>query len=474
MGYKTIGGSFEKANKTSHFDIVNNPDVAAFKEECNYVKPPQTDEEGAEQTKVFQDAPPHDKVAMSKFVIAIDGSRHESSLPDGFPATRVGYVKVTPILIALEDFAGLLPAGGRFVDPFRVAEIVKDNASLTFEIPSSNVKWKYPTVRESFRARIDNKLMEKRIVESDPATNLRSTIFHLAARRTQSGTGDPTKILLHKCPSCEATDVEVRDIPDIQTCPSCGKDVFPSDCLRLWEEVFEEQSNLAPITRFMNLVEHILPIAWIRYLLQSSPSTLGEIAFFVDHPLAIHGTSAWLHRCVMKYLYEVNNEMRRMGMPTITMIGLQKTGQVADFANAISRFVKPNTIFPIEDEYRYRYIISGRTAAEGGTFGIDEYYGQDFIYKTTTGRIFIFGLPYPFEKKPSKGEGAEEWKKMKIDMARYENLPKTLALIDHFESDLYENAVVPIALAHRHAAISLVPGAKALDILTRKLFEGKA
>lgn len=33
--------------------------------------------------------------------------------------------------------------------------------------------------------------------------------------------------------------------------------------------------------------------------------------------------------------------------------------------------------------------------------------------------------------------------------------------------DLYENAVIPVALAHRHASISLAPGGKVLDLVTR-------
>jgi hypothetical protein len=33
--------------------------------------------------------------------------------------------------------------------------------------------------------------------------------------------------------------------------------------------------------------------------------------------------------------------------------------------------------------------------------------------------------------------------------------------------DLYDNALVPVALANRHASISLVPGGKVLDLLVR-------
>jgi hypothetical protein len=55
-----------------------------------------------------------------------------------------------------------------------------------------------------------------------------------------------------------------------------------------------------------------------------------------------------------------------------------------------------------------------------------------------------------------------------VKFDRYENLAKAINLINHFESDLYRNAVVPIALAHRYTAISLKPGGQVLDLLTRR------
>jgi len=145
-------------------------------------------------------------------------------------------------------------------------------------------------------------------------------------------------------------------------------------------------------------------------------------------------------------------------------MGLQKTGQVSDHVQLIDRYIEPDRIFPITDEYRYKYIFAGREAAGNG-FGYETYYGQDFIYKTKSGRTFILGLPYPFATKLPAGI---DFIQAKVDVRRYKELPRALALINHFETDLYENAVVPIALANKYTAISLVPGGRVLDILTRK------
>ncbi|HEU5326546.1 MAG TPA: hypothetical protein VFU78_00555, partial [Thermomicrobiales bacterium] len=172
---------------------------------------------------------------------------------------------------------------------------------------------------------------------------------------------------------------------------------------------------------------------------------------------------------ILRYHAKVNGELAKILQPPLLLIGLQKTGQVVDHLSLIERFVPSNRIFAIDDDYRYRYILAGRDPAGNG-FGYETYYGQDFIYKTPSGRTFVLGLPYPFASKDGSNV---DFISAKTEMGRYQRLADALALINNFESDLYENAVVPIALAHRYTAISLVPGGKVLDLLTRKAMEAK-
>ena len=59
--------------------------------------------------------------------------------------------------------------------------------------------------------------------------------------------------------------------------------------------------------------------------------------------------------------------------------------------------------------------------------------------------------------------------KNRFDINNYENLNVYLNIIQDFECDLYENAVIPIALAHKYTAISLEPGGKVLDLLSKTI-----
>jgi len=455
----------EFANKTAHVDILNNPDIKTMLEECTYLKPP-SDEEAQHLAEQFVDPPEMDQDDIPDFVIAIDGSNYEVSIDEKLPSTKFGFIKVGVILIRLDEFGALKV--GKFVDPFKVAALKKKNTALTFFIPSANIKLHgQDNVRDSFRRLLDQQLYNERtrFNADDPRTSLRSTLFMLASLRPGTmGTGDDEKLKIHKCPNCGEGPITVEDVPEQQYCPHCRKEVYPSDCLRLWEEVNDFQSNQTAITRLMMILEHILPAHYIRYFLKESPLLLTNMAFFVDGPLAVFGNAAWLHRSLMIFLENAKRKLSRFNAKPIMMIGLQKSGQVVDYINYVDRFLPKNKIYCIDDEFRYKYMLGGRDPA-GKTFGFETYYGQDFIYKTDSGKTFNLLIPYPFSSKDMDGIDFNE---EKTKIGNYENLPRALALISHLESDLYKNAVVPIALAHRYTAISFEPGGKVLDLFSKK------
>lgn len=457
------------ADKSSHFDIVRNPDVATFLKRCEFLKPP-SDEEGTAMAAKYIMPPSAEGSTLPQRVIALDGSFYEASIDEKLPSTKIGYVKVGAILIHLSEFQALRQ--GEFVDPFRVARLKENNDALTFSLPSANIRTKgRSTVTEAFRAAVDEGLFSDRtrFAPSDPTTSLRSTLFELASRR-KHGTGDPCRLQLHRCPmdSCEAKDVEVRDIASAQKCGTCGTEIFAADSLRLYEEVNEFQSNQVPMSRFMLVLEHMLPVHYCRYLLTVAPQLLSETAFFIDGPLAIFGTAAWLHASILSFFAYANKRLASMGFRPMLVIGLQKTGQVVDHAMMMSKFIPNDRLLAIDDDYRYRHILSGRDPSANG-FGGETYYGQDFIYRTPSGRTFVFGLPYPFAAKAEATDFTNE----KVQIEKYTELPRALALIKHFESDLYQNAVIPIALAHRYTAISLMPGGRVLDVMTKHALDMK-
>jgi len=454
------------ASKSAHADFVRNPDVQAFLEACDYLTPPSEDEV---QRMADHYLPPPDMkdARLPKFVLAIDGSFHETSRDDQLPSTKFGFVKVGAVLFSLEEFSSLRQ--GRFVDPFRVARLKEQNTALTFVLPSANIRLKGKSnVRDSFRAALDRQFMSEstRFETVNFHSSLRSTLFHLAHLRPgDMESRDPFHLKLHKCPVCGKGPLTLEDIEEQQYCENCGAEIYPTDVLRIWEEVHDYQSNITAISRLMMILEHLIPIHYMRYIEKKALFTLSEMAFFIDGPLAIFGNAAWLHRAIMIYLDKLNGKLQRKNKRPMLMIGLQKSGQVVDHVQLLNKFLPRNVLFAIDDNYRYTHIYTNRSPSGQG-FGFETYYGQDFIFKTPSGRTFVFALPYPFASKEPPGK---DFRKEKVRWENYPQLADAIKLIEHLESDLYKNAVVPIALAHRYTAISLQPGGRVLDLLTKKV-----
>lgn len=445
----------EYADKSSHSDIVNNPDVKSFLDNCSYMKQPSQQDINEIADKFTEVT--IDENNLPQNIISVDGSYYEASIRKEIPCTRVGYVKIGNLLIKRNDFHSL-KGNNNFVNPFKVAGLKENNSSVIFTFPSSNMKYKNESnVRDSFRRVLDEMLYEIRTNPEDPKTSLRSTLFCLSSYREGGNSRD--KILLYKCPTCEAKNIEVKDIAEIQNCPYCDAKVYPSDCLRIWEEVSDSVSNQSALNRFMNVIEHIFPIHYMRVVKDTNPQSyidiLSNVCFFIDGPLAIFGNAAWVHNCIKKFLEELNQEMQAHNKRDIMIIGLQKSGYVYDYLQLISKYINNNTIYCLEDSFRYKYILFDNEHRYS-SFGDETYYGQDFLYKTKSGRTFVFDIPYNNQKN-------------KFNIENYKNLGAYLSIIQDFECDLYENALTPIALAHKYTAISLEPGGKVLDLLSKTI-----
>ena len=455
----------DTADKTTHIDIVQNPDIKRFLDECDYMVPP-TGTELSEIVSEFVTVPFWNKELPTK-IIAIDGSSYEATVNPQIPFTRFGFVKIGHLLIDRDGFKGL--NSGKFVDPFAVARLSEDNSSLLFSFPSSNMSYKgQENVRDSFRLAMDEALYKQRFIESDPQTSIRTTLFHVAANRTGKLHSDiPNRLFLHKCPSCEAEMIEVWNILEAHKCPHCGAYVYPSDCLRIWEEVHDAASNQLALTRFTNAIMHILIMHYVRHLKERFPNSylgvLSNMCFFIDGPLAVSGTAAWIKSSLQKCIYDTNVELQEAEMSPLMVIGLQKSGKLHDYIHLIGDSIPPGSIYCVTDDFRNSYVDFNKTPS-GTTYGNETYYGQDFLLKTMSGKLFVFNVPYPFPNK----DNIAIFKKEKANIEHYLNIGAYARLIEDFESDLYESAVVPIALAQKYTAISLQPGGKVLDILAQR------
>lgn len=452
----------ETAGKGGHADFIRNPDVQSFLSNCDYLREP-SDEEGKALASRFTAAPKSDPPKLPKFVVASDASKSDTPINDKLPSTQVGFLKVSHVLITMDAYAGLIDPQNRFVDPFKVAEMHRSASPLTFTMPGSNIRYKgIKNVRHGFRHALFDQLSQNRGDERSPMVLTNSLRAIVGA-----------KLDISKCPECGDDSVAFKfESSDVETCPACNAKVFISDWLRLHEGISDFGDNSSAMTRMMNAVEHLLLGAYIKQVFDIHPGALADIAFVLDGPLAVFGEPAKLSFRLQELIYSVNTRLAQLGLSPMLVLGLQKTGGVMNHALLLERFLDDGKIRIVDDDYRNEYITGSDNPS--ANFGNETYYGQDFLFKTERGRMFNFAIPYPFPDKSFNG-GGRAFALAKTEVARYgELIQRACDLIRHFEMDLYDNAIVPVALAHRHASISMVPGGKVLNLLVRSGLDGRS
>src|SRR4051794_28230050 len=120
----------EPSSATAHSDFVRNPDISAFLKECEFLTTPDGKE--MDQMKaLFEPYSLDGKSHPVDYVLATDGSVYESEIDPRLPSTRACYVKVSSVLIKMNEFRGLTDEPSGLIDPFRVAALKDNNNVLT-------------------------------------------------------------------------------------------------------------------------------------------------------------------------------------------------------------------------------------------------------------------------------------------------------------------------------------------------------
>lgn len=461
--------SNEYASKTAHNDIQNNPDVIKFLQQCPDVEKPEVKdllnmllpEETEGYFEKCENAP------LPKYVLSLDGSNYESIIDKRFPSRKVGYIKISTVLLEMEQYNELASCEtSRYVDPMAVAKLQQDTTSISLALPGSYVQLPgdespYETMRRT--------LLNGFASDHSRLSNitLLDTLFELALRTDKAKIdGDKGFFIVEKCPNrgCRHRDIEVPFNPAISSCPSCGKNVFATDILRVHEAFSNTGDNTTVYSRVRNVIEHIALFHYVYYVWKNDLQMLSELGVIMDGPLAIFGEGADFHRGLMLMYQEMREDCQRAGFRPPLVVGITKTGRVVEHFMTIKHLMPEKTIFPLNDLYRYQF-INEVDDAEGKKFGIETYYGQDFLIKTARNRQFIICVQYPFGRKT--GSFHDD----KVKLENYPQFESVVKLVMTFETDMYENALTPVVLAHRHASISQKPGGKMLDILSRKHFK---
>lgn len=434
-GSKTGKRPIESASKISHAHIVRDKDVKEFISHCSAPGVITDDSSMAWQRFESQDAP-----SSISHIIAVDGSYSEIPLDVNARGNSIAFFQFGALIFSIKDLESIDKSA--FIDPDDMAKIrnierlkltfplrgllYKSQTSLTHSIRLALYEFfiNYPSKTESFMETLKWFIFEDYKVQSLDFWSLSS------------------------CPYCSCSPVTLKKSTMLSSykflCSNCSQTLYMTDVFRLHEAIDDEFGASGVLGYILTTLEQLLIVHLIRLSMKRNLTLLKQVLFIKDGPLAYFGQTANLHkpmRSLIDYL---------SGKNSIFMAGLEKSGAFVEYAMQNAPQVDPGSILLLDNDFIYQNIIPGKGSA---IYGETTYYGKKVIYKTLQGAVYVITIPV---------DGAD-FLKQKLKLEDYIGINEILSHISKLKCDMYDDALLPIALANKLVSLSLNPGQKILQ-----------
>lgn len=435
MGYKSKSGRRpdEYASKSAHSHVIKDPGVQAFLSQCNL--PRRAEDVSFEPESLIPYIPVADNPIH--YFIAVDGGYSEVAVQTEFPSATICFFQFGALVFSLDDLRGV--ANQRFIDPDDMAKLKRINR-LEFTLPVRNVTLKtQSTLTNSIRRTVYD-FFQRKIEDLSLMDTLLWFIF-------QEYSPNYTSWILATCPTCHETRIPLQRSTMARdytfACTHCGGLIYLTDVFRLHETVDDELGAGDILGYVTTTIEQIMVIHLIRAILRTKPALLKQILFIKDGPLAFFGQTANMHkpmRALVKFLFDHH---------ALYLAGLEKSGPFVEHADEIAAKLIPGSILILDNDYIYRYVLP-RKADSTSPYGESTYYGNKVIFKTQAGSMYVVSvpttslMPYPKEN----------------DLY---NLHPILTNVEMLKSDMYDNALFPVALVNKLVSLSDHPSSKILQ-----------
>lgn len=449
MAYSTIRGRkpAERASKISHAEIINNPAVKDLLSQCTVPKPADK----AVVQELAQGIPELEDQQI-KHVVAIDGGYREAAVREEFPSAAITFFTFGPLLFKLEDLRQL--DAQPFLAPEDMAQL-KNIERYTLALPTRNISRNGKSLQLSVRETLQD-FFERTNADDPPLTRaLRWILFR--------GWADPSAHTweIPECPNygCTARPLVFRhDTPDRTTCDKCGGPLFLIDTLRLHERVDEEQGASGISGYVMTTLEQVVLVHVVKALFEAKPLFLSEVLFIKDGPLAFFGQTAPLSKPMRElaaFLSKQPDTRKEPGhfISLLNAVGLEKSGAFVEHAVQIADRLKPESVLLLSNDYIYRYVVPGDPAS-ADPYGKNTYWGGKLIYKAADANVYVATVPTgDFTATPTYED--------------FQNLTEVLRVLGTLRCSMYDNALVPVALANKLVSLSEFPSSRILETFAK-------
>jgi len=442
MGYMSRKGRrpAENASKSSHSNVIKDVTVIEFLKKCELPK-------SAHEVEISSDllvTLPTDLKNPIRYIVAVDGGYSEVAVKKEFPSSQICFFQFGALFFKLTDLEeiSLKP----FIDPEDIAKL-KEIQRLEFVLPTKNIMLNGETslidsVRKAVFDFFLNNPSDDKLIDT-----LKWFVFE------EYLSSSVNEYQLANCPICGKSEVVIKkqEIKGyVFSCNYCKGNIFLTDVFRLHEAVDNEIGAGGILGYLTNLFEQFLIIHLIRIILRVQPALLKEILFIKDGPLAFFGQTANMHRPMRKlitYLFSSQG---------IYLAGLEKSGAFVEHADEIAGKLKNGQVLMLSNDYIYKYVIPGK-GDTSQPYARTSYYGAKLIFKSQDEKVYVVTLPSKDENivlKPGKKD--------------FLNMEVILCNLEKLKCDMYDSALIPIALANKLVSLANHPSSIILEKFAKR------
>jgi hypothetical protein len=443
MGYASRNNRrpTEYASRGGHISIINEEAIQRFIERCSL---PSASEPIEMNPTNLLDIEPMETNPI-ELIIAIDGGYGEAVIKKEFPSSTLNFFNFGALLFKYSDLEVLQEQP--FIDPKDMAKL-KQIQRFHFVLPTRNISLEGNTLTNSARKALFELFTKSQDGERPFIDSLRWLIFHQYC----PGLDCPIWSLA-SCPTCRTRDIIIKSTVGNQfPCPTCGNPIYLTDIFRFHEVIDDEIGAGGVIGYTMALLEQILLVHLIKTIWELKPDLLKKTLFIKDGPLAFFGQTANLYkpmREMISYLVKEGN-----GANNVYIVGIEKSGAFVDHANEIRSRLNYGQALIVDNNYIYKYIIPGK-ADPANPYGRTTYYGNKVIYRTNDDKLYVLTIPTTqITGNPKVGDFA--------------GLYEILDAVAKLKCDMYDDALIPVALVNKLVSLSQHPSITLLEHYTKK------
>lgn len=426
----------EWAAKINHTHVIKDPFIQEFVKNCTFPKNAEDIEE-KDKNLIFKLDNNIDNPIYH--ILAVDGGYTTVEVKKSFPSSQIAFFQFGALLFKKDDLDSLSQK------PFIFPEDMQKLHNLQrfkLAIPIRNIITKdQASLTDSVRKIIYDFFMQQRESSSFMET-LSWFIFEEYKSKPLNAyilSNDPNKGI----GSGKIELVKSNMTKDYTFDFGTGV-IYLTDVFRLDEAIDDEQGAGGILGYLTRLIEQIIIVHFIRLILKLQPALLKKFLFITDGPLSFSGQTANMHKPMRKLCNFLKEK------ECLFLVGLEKSGAFVDHAHEIclqkegKLILKSGEYLLLSNEYIYKYIIPGDHTKT--IYASTSYYGGKIIFHSVDGQVIVLTIPV------SNNEVIKN-----PDLAMYSNLEIILVNIQKLKCDMYDDSIIPVALANKLVSLANHP-----------------